>query len=430
MDLPSITLWAFGCMLVLLGISAFFSSSETALFSLDRATLRAMREHGGRKARAVLHLMEHPRDLLLGILFANLAVNTAYFALAEAACAPLGGTASISLRFGAIAVLIAGGEVVPKSLAVAHSRFIARWAAQPLDVYLRGVLPLLTPLRWVTAGILARWNRRVPPDPFITTDELESLVTESHEAGVIDQREHELLQVVVGAGQVKVRQVMTPRVELRVWNIADPAADLARELREWKVPRVFLYAGEVDHIAGFVRARDVLLGEVSSLRAIRQPVSFCSENATLDQALGQIVSEGHSIAIALDEYGGTAGMITLTGVLERIYGEFGGPTASSREDADVRQLGEERWDIDGRLPILEWEKVCARRFPDANVDTVGGYVTQILGRIPEAGDRVEHEGLRYTVIEIVERRVGRLNVEPVPAEEPEPEEATAEEPEA
>ncbi|MEQ8763181.1 MAG: hemolysin family protein [Planctomycetota bacterium] len=404
------TVGALSGMAALIGLSAFFSSSETALFSLDRATLRELRERGTRRARGVLRLLEHPRDLLLGILFANLSVNTAYFALAEMAVSPLGTTGAAMLRLAAIAGLIVAGEVVPKSLAVAHPRFLARWASLPLEAYLRVVLPILGPLRWIVSILLRRWSKWVPSDPFITTEELESLVTESHEAGVIDSREHELLQVVVKAGQIKVRQVMMPRVELRAWDVDGSTEELKAALAEWKVARVFLYENEPDQIVGFLRARDVMLGEPVPLRGLCQSVSFCSENATLDQALGQIVEEGRSVAIALDEYGGTAGMITMTGVLERIYGEFGGPAPG--KDSEVKKLGEDRWEIDGRLAVIEWATVCQRAFPEAAVDTVGGFVTQLLDRIPEAGDQIDHDGLRYTVLDIDQRRVGRLLVEP------------------
>jgi CBS domain containing-hemolysin-like protein len=413
----SLLLLHFGPMLVLLGLSGFFSASETALFSLNPLQRKAMQAEGGRFAKLAVQLSERRRQALRTILLGNLIVNVSFYSLSTTLAIGIAaghGAAGASLRAGAIglaclAVLILFGEVFPKLIAVNFSRQIACLAALPIDVIHR----LLEPVWQRTdaifdrlAGHLRFGSRHVRR---LATDELHQLVGFSEQRGVITSLESSLIAEAVELADLKVSEVMVPRVDVTCFDVRRPLEELRELIRQTQHSKIPIFRGSRENILGIVRGRDVLLSDHTMLEALMRPARFIPELASLGVALEQLRQDATHVAIAVDEYGGFAGLITLQDVLEEVVGEIEGEHEPSQPL--VEQLAPARYRLAGALSLRDWGELSGVKVSFPNFGTVGGLVMLLLGRVPREGDRVVFEDLTFTVERVQRHRVASVLAE-------------------
>ncbi|XAM00132.1 hypothetical protein OT109_01840 [Phycisphaeraceae bacterium D3-23] len=261
-----------------------------------------------------------------------------------------------------------------------------------------------------------------PPTPpaELSAEDLGAMLRLSERSGVIDQSEQDLLAHVIELGRLKVRDLMVPRVEIRAHDLGAPAAELTALARETRLRYLPVYDGGLDQVKGVVLSRDVLLNEPTTTKQVRamvRPVRFIPEIAPADVLLAKLRDNAIVFAIAVDEYGGTAGLITLEDVVEHVVGEI--PGAYEQGDAPVVEtVGDGVYRIDADLPVHDWAQWFGHNRMLAGAasgaSTVGGLMFKLLGRFPEVGDTASISNIRLTVDAMAGRRIERLRITLIP----------------
>ena len=400
----------------LLTMSAFFSGSETALFSLSPGQLYRLRRGGG-GGRLTASLMARPHQILHSLLLGNLLVNVAYSGISAVLIidlqrqTALPGALLAALLLAPVLVLILVGEVLPKMLAMLVAERWAVAAAVPLT-------GLRKALHWVIfvlhRAIVGPLTQIIAPRPAagaaISGEELGARLDLSAKRGILDSQANVLLQEIVELTDLRVCDIMVPRVDMICYDVDAPTAGLVRLLGRTKLRRVPVYERDVDHVIGVVHAKRVLLDPAARLRDIVVTVPFVPEAANLERVLTQLRARRSQMALVVDEYGGTAGLVTMEDILEEIVGDIPDRHEEGRGPA-VEQVGPGRYVIDGDLPIHEWDDAFGMGLRGRRISSIGGFVTSLLGRIPAVGDAAAYRNLRFTVRSMRRRRIGRLELQ-------------------
>lgn len=411
----------FFLFMVLLGASAFFSSSETALFSLGRLKLEKLL--GGRDPRAetIARLLERPRRLLTSIIIGNEMVNIAASAImASIVIAFLGpGRSWVSIII-MTPLLMLFGEVTPKSLAVRHNERLALLLARPMA----GFTHLVSPLRWVFLQLSDRLIRLLGGSGrgtgTIMEEEIKTIVDLGHEEGVLEETEREVIHKIFEFGDTLVSEIMVPRPD--IFCLADDMSlgEVMARIREKRFSRIPIYHGEQDNVVGvlyakellhLVRRRDVAAQERLPASLLKEPL-FVPSGKKTGELFRELQLKRTHIALVVDEHGDLAGLVTMEDLLEEIFGEI----------ADEAYRVAEPWheDLGGgahlftaRVSVGEFARVMGWSPPDTGAETLGGLVSNLLGRIPSPGESISHGGLRFTVAAMRGRRILKVRVEPV-----------------
>jgi CBS domain containing-hemolysin-like protein len=390
---------------VLLAASAFCSASETALFSLDAAG----RDRAGPGAR---RLLENPQALLISLLLANLLVNVLVFAVASGLAQSEAGSyeALLAGALALVAVLVVG-EILPKTLALRAPVVVARLVAAPLAALVALLAPLRRLVRFqleIATRVLGDVARE---EPRITAEALAEVLGQSAEVGMLAAGEADLLAEVVELEGIRVREIMTPRVDMLALdlqaseddNIQIMARALARRLTWLPVIR-----GDADQVAGSVRMRDLLAQPEKNLRELVRPAHFIPEVAGVLDLLKHLRERKATEAVVVDEWGGTAGVVTIENVFEEIVGDL--RVEGEAPERPVLPLDGGGFRVSGSLSIRDWNERFNHEVVPEGFETVGGFVTALLGRIPRAGDRVRQGDLVWQVREVRGRRVTSVDL--------------------
>ncbi len=395
--------------------SAFFSCGETALFSLspnDRYRMKASKRRLDIIATA---LLEQTRPLLITIMLGSMTCNILVFVFGTLLLDNVG------RRFGAAALLLLSpfpvlavtffGEILPKVLGNASARKTAPVLAVPLASLVRILRPVTTAIqRWIINPV----KRLIGPrrtDLNFSTDELRELLAMSEQQGAIDVSENEMLQEIVGLRELQVRNAMVPRVDVIAFNIRHPRETLLDMIRRTHLQRIPVYEGQIDNLLGVVYAKTVLLEpreKPLDLRTIMRPVHFVPENQRLDRLLTEFRQKKIQVAIAVDEYGGVAGLITLEDVVAQIVGDI---PAGEEPDRPVQEAAKNAFLVSGDLPIAQWADVFGASVKNTRASTVAGLMAVLLKKIPATGDQVQMQHLRMTVESTRGRRVRQVRIE-------------------
>ncbi len=396
---------------ILLICSGIVSASETALFGLSRRMLLAFANSPKRWRRAVHALMLQPRRVLMTVLITNTAVNVSIFTVSFFAIQPLQQTIGVAAAaLGAMVPLcvIIFGEMIPKAVALSSpNRFAPSAAAlvSTIQIGLGSVQWFLA--RWVVNPVirlLAPSSRTQEP---VSTDELKWLVEHSADEGVITSNENEMLQAIVALEDVSVREVMTPRVDIRSISVpCDHAQAINAVSSSWR-RRLPVCGRDLDDIRGVLYARDLYLFPDRSVRQLMRRIHFVPEQLNLVQLLNHFREEKIHMAVVVDEFGGTAGIVTSEDVVEWIVGDL--PDAETpRPAAPTEQIDDRTYRLSGDLSARVWADRFAVAEIDQHLDTVGGLILAKLGRWPRVGESVRIQNLTLTVERMRRRRIERV----------------------
>jgi len=379
----------------LLALSALFSSAETALFKLTPAEAR-------RAGERVERLVAAPRDLLIAVLFGNLVVNLLFFSAVARLASKL--DAKLLVGFGALIAILIFGEILPKSLGLRSSVAIARFCAPPLSLFVRLTMPVrrvmvrLLELVGHTLGEAAR------EDPHMRPEDLEQFFTKSAESGHLLTSEADLLAEIAELESIDVRQIMTPRVDaLFVELDGENREHVARAAAKRRLARLPVIDGVVDAVVGQVRVRDLFIYPERGIDEMVVPVPFVPEVASSLDALHSLRAKRAAEAVVVDEWGGTAGVVTLEDIFEELVGEL--RVEGEAREVAVVPLGEGRFRVAGSLSMHDWNEDFGYAVVPAEFETVGGFVTALFGRLPRVGDEVRHGDLVFHVHTVRARRV-------------------------
>ncbi|MCZ6598737.1 MAG: hemolysin family protein [Planctomycetota bacterium] len=394
--------WLWALLFGLLLCSGIFSSSETALFSLGRT----QRQAAGRPVR---RLLARPRDLLVTVLLGNLLVNVLFFAFVTRMHPGDGGAGDLAVDVGALVAILIFGEILPKTLGLKARVGVARFGA-PFLIVLAG---LLRPLRRVLYRALdashAVVGRFLRDEPGLTPDHLARVLERSAEEGMLADVEADLMAEIVELGDIRVREIMTPRVDALFLDLdggnREDAIQGALDARQSWLPVI---DGDPDHVVGRARVRDLVNRSDRGVSQLVMPIKLVPEVASALDLLRTLREDRTAEAIVIDEWGGTAGCVTIEDVFEEIVGDL--RTEGEARTVAAVPLGEGRYRVPGSLSIRDWNDEFGFRVVPTEFETVGGFVTFLLGRIPRERDVVRWGSLVMEVHEVRGRRVLSIDI--------------------
>lgn len=390
---------------VLLVLSGFFSGSETALFSLSQPERMAMRRTHRAASTIIDRLLAHPRMLLITILFANMTVNVFYFVISSVLMmqAETGIIGELLLGVVSLLLLILFGEVIPKMVANGQRLLISRLICGPLYAVHSIIAPIRVMLDIFVVGPLSRLTTPEAPPPTLLAEELGELLEVSSDRGVISDEEHAVLEEVIELSRRLVRDVMTPRVQLVALPLSAKRDEVIRVAESTRLTRLPVFGRDLDDIRGILHVKRYLLDPKSSttpVGAMMSAVRFVPEVATLDRLLEELRRNRMQSAIVVDEYGGTAGIVSIGDVVSELVGEL---LPRDQRDAEVvKQIDEDTWRIGGEVALRDLSEIISIEVPSPRISTFNGLITDRLGRAPAVGDTVEFDRFRV-VVERVER---------------------------
>ncbi len=400
-------------MPVLLALSAFFSCSETALFSLSPDAARRLRTH--RRIDDLLTLLQKdPSGLLTAILFGNLVVSVLFFCTGAEAVGRLaeGRGGWVEALGGALVLLavILFGEIIPKTIGITHPSGVLHLTAAPLQGWFYFTRPFRLSIRWLLERFGLHDGIAVGAKNYLTPGELKELLDAvQHEPG-FGSHEKEILEDIVNLPDVRVREVMVPRVKVLRKPLDADRRELLEEARRNEYSHVLIYRDKDDDPLGYVSIRDLYMdkGQTESLESFIHPLVFVPETKRADALLREFTTHDWQMAAVVDEYGGLAGVVTIEDLLAEVVGDF-----ETEPATEIQRLDEVTYRLDGQLPIRAWRELFTGFIPGQEkdtlaFDTLGGFIISLLGRMPCPGDSVAVRNLQLTVETMHHRRIGTV----------------------
>ena len=414
---------------VLLLLSAFFSSTETAFSSVSKIRLKNLAENGNKKAKTALYVAERYSKALTTILVGNNIVNIANSALATVFFVNIFGEAQgtvISTVVITIVVLIFG-EVLPKNIAIDNAEKICITFAPVLKF----LMVLLTPLSIILMGInklykkLARNSNH--QEPSVTEDELKYIIESIEEEGVLEQQESELVQSALEFDEKTAEEILTPRVDMVAIDIDDPVEEITELVLKERYSRIPVYRDNIDKIIGVLHTRDYLEAlinnnEKPNIEAMLQPAHFIYKTKKLSALLADFKYNKIHLAVVTDDYGGILGIVTMEDLLEQIVGEIWD------EDEEVEKMSlkisDNKYEVSGDMPISDMLELFDKptKYIETESNSVGGWALEQLANIPEPGEQFTYKELEITIREVLDQRILSMIIVYTPSEAEEDEE--------
>jgi putative hemolysin len=413
-------------VVVLILLNGFFVAAEYGLVTARRTRIRELEEQGNRRARAVLQIVADPPRFIAAMQLGVTATSLAIGALGEQALAKvfdpiLASVIALALAFLIITFLhVVIGELVPKGVALRHSETTALAVSAPV----RGFFIALKPLIWIlqrSSELVLRALGLEPPgddDDVLSEAELKMVLDRSTAHGEIERQEQEMLYKVFDFADKEVSAVMVPRPEVVALSVELPPEEALAAMIESPYTRYPVYRGSLDEVVGILHVRDLISALTDrgiagvQVEELVRPAHIVPETKDLAALLGEFRRTNQHMAIVVDEYGELEGIVTLEDLLEEIVGEI--EDEFDLPDESVERLPNGKMRIDGTFPIDDFNEQFDRHLPIEDYHTVGGFVFGLLGRAPDVGDEVAHDGTRFTVLEVEGSRIERLEVELVP----------------
>lgn len=396
-------------------LSAFFSASEAAFLSMRRFRTRDLVERQVPGAERVERMVAHPERLLPTILLGNNMANTAMAALATVvAISVLGeGRGVIVATASVTIVLLILGETGPKTIAVRHPERVAFFSARFLEWIELILMPVAAPLQWISRAIVNIFGGDARA--LITEGEIKAAIAIGQETGAVEEQEAEMLEKVFRFGDRQVREVMTPRVEV-VWVEAGTALKGFLSIYlDHSHTRFPVFDGDMENVVGVLSVKDVVAamarGELSPdapVTVFLRPVHFVPDTKLAGALFREMQALGNQIVLAIDEFGGIAGLVTLKQLTEEIVGPVGEEGAQA--ELEYETIDENTFHVDGGMQIEEANEELGLGLPDGDYETVAGFILETLGHIPEEGEQLRHDSLRMAVTQMNGMRIEKVMV--------------------
>jgi len=401
-------------ILLFLALSAFFSGSETAFFSLQPLELERLRQRrGGMKVTVLMKLLSRREALLTTVLIGNEVVNVALSSVAASLALSLWGDRGLGISVAVMTfLLVLYGEITPKALAVSRATTWALVAAPFLLFFSLLVYPFRWFLTTMTKGIT---HGITEEERSVGEEEFKALVREGRRKGILKETEREMIMKVFRFTHTRVGEIMTPRTEMFALEVGTHLKEAYERLKEVTYREVPLYEDHLDNMVGVMRTKNLLglpwgLVKAGSLRELMEEPYFVPESKEAVELLREFQRKRLHMAIVIDEYGGVAGLVTLEDVIEELVGElsdeFGG------EEEEIREMAPGVYRMSPRMSLEDLEEKLGIEPPkDVDIDTVGGLAFHLFGRVPRKGEFVEYQGWRLRVEEMKRTRILRVLLE-------------------
>lgn len=411
-------------LIILIFLSGLFSAAETALTTVSVNKLKALldeediRTRKKRKAERVLKLKEDPAKFLSAILIGNNIVNLSASALTTLFVTNVFGSRFIGAATGILTFLVLIlGEITPKSLATLYNLPLSLFYSGPVKFLMVIFTPVIFVLNKISRGIF--FILHIDPDKNpdqMTEGELRAVVDASHEEGVIEQEEKKMITNVVDFGDAISKDIMVPRADMICADINSTIADILQMLKEETYSRIPIYEESKDHIIGILHMKDLMLAiskdgisdKIDIKKLIRKPV-FVYEYQRTAQIFADMKTSSVSMCIVLDEYGITAGLITMEDLIEEIVGDIRDEYDESEDDI-IKEIAPGHYDVAGALKLDDLNDAAGTDLESENYDSLAGYIIELLDRIPKEGDEVSDGNVKFKVTKTEHNRVERVEL--------------------
>jgi len=396
-------------IMVFAGASFFFALAETALFSLSQWQVKQFAEKSG-AAKIVYQLLERPQDLqatlTLGNTFANAAILAAALRMVFDA---QWGFALTMLALAAIVLLV--GEVLPKTLAVRQPERWALRVAWPLLIFRRVTKPFYSAAQWTNAAILKQAAATAAPPAAVTEAEYQELLELAWQQGTLEESEREIILQIISLDRRTARDVMRPRAGMACVSDDATVEEMLAVARKYKHRRLPIYDETPDTIVGILNTRALLLDPKMDLSEVIDFPSFVPESMNLLQLFRALQKQQRGLAIVLDEFGGAAGLVTMEDILGGIVGKI--RVATEPQGFVLEKTSPGHWRVNGTMRLEDFRREFPALPDSAEVETMGGLLTHLLGVVPDAGATATFAGLKLTAHAVDERRVRELLVQQI-----------------
>lgn len=413
---PSVAI-QFIVLIVLLLLSAFFSSAETSLVTVNQIRMRSLADEGNKKAARVLKITSNSSKMLSAILIGNNIVNIFASSLATTITLQLWGNKFVSLTTGILTLLVLiFGEITPKTIATSHAEKIAMAYSGVISLIIKVLTPVIFIINKLANGFLFILgldpNKKAAS---ITEDELRTIVDVSHEEGVIEKEERQMIKNVFDFGDSQAKDVMIPRIDMTCISIDSRYDEIISVFRTDKYTRLPVYENSVDNVIGIINVKDLLLCEDKTsfnVRDILRKPYYTYEFKKTSELMEELKKTSNNFTIVIDEYGSTVGMITLEDLLEEIVGEIRDEYDGDEVD-DIIKVNDTEYIFSGTARLNDIEEYI--ELPDietdheSDYDSISGFIIDSLKRLPVLGDEVTIGNLRFVVEGCTKNRITKVH---------------------
>ena len=404
-----------GLLVVLLLGSGFFSASETSLMSLSKIRIRYMEDEGVKGAKLVSSLIEKSSDLLSSILVGNNIVNIAATSVSTSLFINIFGDGGVAIATAVMTVLVlVFGEITPKTIAANSPEKIAVIVSKPISI----IMKITKPIVWVfnlLTGIIFKImgidNDGVKP--FITEEELKAMVNVSHEEGVLEMEEREIINNVFQFGDMQAKEAMIQRLDMVAIDIEDSYDEIIELFKSEKLSRLPVYQESIDDIVGILNIKDIIFlsdEEIENfdIKDYVREAFFTYEFKKITQLLEEMKKEKTQMAIVVDEYGGTAGLLTIEDLVEVIVGDI--DDEYDEEEEEIVKINDNEYLVEGSTKISDVNEQLGINLESEEFDSIGGFIIGYLKRIPEENEIIEVEDVKFKVESIDKNRINKIRI--------------------
>jgi len=402
-------------LLVCVALTAFFCSAETAFLSLQKVRLEHMVSTGAKGAEKVSRMVEHPEKLLAVVLLGINLANTAAAALGTILAISIWGEQGIIIATVCITIVILiFAETTPKTFAAHHTERLVTLYARPLGFIAWLLTPFVLALSWIASGFVRIIGWAPVPKSLASPEEIRTMISVGHKEGTVEEHEARLLHKVFEFGDRPVREVMVPRPEVVAIEQGARLSDLLALYAESPMSRFPVYKENMDNVVGILSVKDVLMAlakgtasEVSTIDDLTRPAYFAPESKHIDELFAEMRDENYRMCVVVDEYGGTAGVVSLSRLVEEVVGEVGDELAGVEKDYEI--INEYTFQIDGSMRIDEANEEMELELPEGeDYETVAGFILSLLGHIPARNEQLRYRGLKIVITEMRGQKIEKV----------------------
>jgi len=403
-------------LIICLMLSAFFSSSETAFISLQRIRIEHLVNTKVRGAKRVARMMEQPERFLSTILLGNNFVNTAAAAIATFLAVSIWGEEGIIIATIIVTiVLLIFGETTPKTIATRHAEKLSLALVGPIEAISWLLTPFVVALSWIASGFSKLFGGAPVPRSLASEGEIRTMISVGRKEGTLEKGEAEMLHKVFEFGNNPVKEVMVPRTEV-VWvKKGARLADFLKLYTKSPLSRFPVYEDKMDNVVGILSVKDVLMAQAkktisneSTIDELIRPAYFAPETKRISELFAEMRDKNYRMTVVVDEFGGTAGVVSLSRLMEEIVGPVGDELAAIEKEYET--LNEHTFQIDGGMRLEEANEEMGLDLPPGDYETVAGFVLNLLGHIPKRDQKIKYKDLQLVITEMKGLKIEKILV--------------------
>lgn len=399
-------------LVICLIFSAFFSCSETALTSISKIRLRAMADENKKNAKLLQKVLDEPNKLISAILIGNNLVNIGASSLATVIATRIFGSNGVGIATGVLTlVVLIFGEITPKTFARNNAENVSIFVVKPIYFCTIIFTPVIFILNFVTGAIFKIIGGNNEDVPSVTETELLTMVDVSHEEGVLEVEEREMITNVVDFRNSDAEEIMVPRTDMVAIPVTSTYDEVLNVFKTERFTRLPVYNETNDHIVGIISFKDVMfIDNTKDFKVsdyMKEPY-FTYESKPCSSLFAVMKRDSVSMAIVLDEYGGTAGIVTLQDLIQEIVGDILDEIRDDEEE--IKAVNNNEFIVEGSAKLDDVNDVLKTEFVNDDVESIGGYVIALIDRFPENGEVIESNGAIFEIIDIDKNRIGQIKI--------------------